>query len=183
MQTILSTPVEITNCNPRKEKHGEELVLAMDINFSAVVDESMVDFLFGIVAEDSEDLAGPKREKPMPGLWDANGNPRDNSLEVKCSAVFDNAYLDLHEKIGGKKTNEHIATFEDAKIKGFKLSPNHGSTFVLKFQAQVNESLSGDDVGFIAERIQGAAYLTVQLPDLFDQVEKLRASDDDDEAA
>lgn len=183
MQTLLAAAVDVTNVNPRKEKHGDEDVLAMDLSLVAVVDEDKLDFLFGIMPDDEdepEDLAGSTRQPPMPGLWDGNGNPRDKAATFVPSCVFEDVTVELHEKLTDKKSNEHIATFEDCKLKGFRLSPNHGRTVVLSFKVQANEDVEGRHVGVMAERIKGACYATISVDDLFDKVAKMNAGDGED---
>lgn len=174
MREILNTTLEVTNINPRREKHGtEKLVLAEDLTFEGVMDAQQLDFLFNLAEHDL-----PVKQAFL-GFWDGGGSPRfdDQQYRPGTKVEIKGCDLRMYEKLVDKPaSNEPFLYLTGVTIKDFVLTPNHGHTFIVRFKAQ-GSNVTKDDLGTSGHQIVCPPRIVViEQPDLIDHDD-----DEDDE--
>ena len=108
MLTITSKEVEITNLNPRKENHGDEMKPALDISVVMMVPDGLE-----VLRELSPTLAET--------AWKENGDPNVQGVDFTLDHKVENLKIEfIQEKIQGQKILEEFA---EADIKSFSFDP------------------------------------------------------------
>jgi len=115
-----------TNVNLRREKHGDDRVVAIDVNFVLEVSPAILDQLSANTEEKFEKI-----------LYSENGNLKQSTLDgMNFNTEFDNHVVILNSSIDENYAKE----FDDAKLCKFKASPRNGHIIDLSFQVQLHPS-------------------------------------------
>lgn len=127
--TLPSTAAQLTHLNTRKEKHGEDTVVAVDLDLCVQVDAD--ELLSQLCLGDHQPL--------VKALWvdDAHGSVRDPSI----STLRLTHKLEGHTLRFSTDLDENYQSgtlIADATIKKFKLEAQNGRMINLRFQAQVH---------------------------------------------
>ena len=158
------TSAILKNMNPRKENHGEDLVLATDLKLQVVMPGSIMD-----------ELTDTKAAWEF-FCWDQSTEEvRPNGVDhFALSAQFD-AHV-LHVSIG-----EKTMTFDDVTIKKFKAKPIDGKRVELTFQAQIYPQKN--QLAELAEMIMEQVKIKIDTPRQKDLVEEINKKKEVEEEA
>ena len=153
----------LKDANPRKENHGEDLVLATDLNLQGLKRGNML-----------TELTDTKAAWEF-FCWDQSTEEvRPNGVDhFALSARFD-AHV-LHVSVGDK-----TMTFEDVTLKKFKAKPIDGKRVELTFQAQIYPLKA--QLAELAEMIQEQIKVKIDPPRQQDIVESAAKKTEDEEA-
>jgi hypothetical protein len=115
---------EITNLNPRIEKHGkEEKVLGYDISIKCETTHEILEHLGVHEKFDYKSL-----------LYKEDGSLRPHMINfISFERAFENQTLTIDLDL----VSEQVMTFYKAKLKGFKAKPVFGGLVRLEFKAQM----------------------------------------------
>lgn len=133
---------KVTNCNFRKERHGEALIAAIDIGFQVSADEAI-------------------SRKIMESLLAGDGTAAQYLIGMIASGQlptvdFPGSY-DEH-RVSLRISNETLAIFPDAKVNSFSVEQD-GATYKWKFKVQ---ALQGDaDANSLVRVIQEKCAATI----------------------
>jgi len=117
----------VTNINLRREKHGDDRVVAVDISFALEASPEIIDQLLPNGNETFEKM-----------LYTDDGILKQSNLEeMKISAEFDKHVVVLNNTA---LDDEQAKEFDDAKICKFKVSPRNGHVIDLNLQIQLHPS-------------------------------------------
>ena len=130
----------ITNLNQRKELHGDEVELGIDLNMKVEVKSEVLKPLVG----NEDDITAR--------LWDEKGSPRFvaiKDMEIECTLE------DYTLVMPGVK-------YKPVKIKKFKFKPRAGFMADLTFQIQLS-SVEPDDVNALSkDYIKDSVKVTIE---------------------
>lgn len=148
MQFAISAKHEVRSVNPRREMHGEERVIAVDVQLVGFLDIDQLPPILGV--ESAAELKGT--------LWDADTGDVTLPDVVKIATHSDTRFEGLNATIAGKKLTDTIARkFSGAPVNGgleitwtLTLPHPEGSTI-----GQLSEKI-GETVKVTAESAQGA---------------------------
>lgn len=116
----------ITNVNLRREKHGDDRVVAVDLSIVLEVSPEVLDQLAMNGDEAFEKI-----------LYSENGNLKQSTLDqLAFSSEFEKHIVVINNSLDEK----HAKEFDDAKLCKFKATPKNGHIIDLSFQIQLHPS-------------------------------------------
>ena len=153
----------LKDANPRKENHGEELVLATDLKLQIVMPGNIL-----------TELTDTKAAWEF-FCWDQSTEEvRPNGVDhFALSARFDTHVL--HVSIGDK-----TMTFEDVTLKKFKAKPIDGKRVEMTFQAQIYPQKA--QLAELAEMIMEQVKIKIDQPRQQDLVENAAKKEEPEDA-
>lgn len=157
--------VKLTNMNPRKELHGPERVMAVDLNFTLDAPNSILSqFDGGLLSavyykteasvSDQDDLEGVEPATNLPNLRFPKMSP------IKWDAKHAGYTLCMDYGLGEKGNLE----LEGCEVGKFVLDCKEGGTVEVKFQVQCAVGLTERIVGKLALMIGGECQITLLAP-------------------
>jgi hypothetical protein len=152
---------QLDHINTRSEKHGEEDVLACDLNISVVM--SAHDML--------EQLCIGNPQPLLDAFWDAKGQ----ASEPTISAIKLNHKLKDHTFKISIGIDDAI-TCEEVTLKRFSWIPENGHTMKLKFQ--VGMTPDEEDFAHIASGLKKNVQITVIPPAQMD-IEEMESQEEE----
>ena len=145
----------LKDVNPRKEHHGEELLLAADLKLQVVMPGSIL-----------TELTDAKAAWEF-FCWDQSTEEvRPNGVDHFALEAHFDAHV-LHVSIG-----EKTMTFEDVRLKKFKVKPIDGKRVELTFQAQIYPQKN--QVAELAEMMMEQVKIKIDTPRQQDLVEEAK---------
>lgn len=154
----------LKNVNNRKESHGDERILAIDLDFIADVPRELID-QFAV-----------DKVKLSTAFWDKDGKPKYPQLGNQClSMQYDNHRIQVTEN--GTNTNEPFIdgfVFSGCKIKKVKFNANNNGVAELSFQAQMTPQ--SKDVPYLLDLVEETVLINLQAM-TSDMIEQLEAKD------
>lgn len=128
MQIILDElDAAVTNINLRREKHGDDRVIAVDLNVTVEVSPKVLDQLSANTEESFEKI-----------LYSDNGNLKQSTLDkLEFNTEFENHVVKLNSRA---LEDDYAKEFDDAKLVKFKAIPKNGHIISLTFQIQLHPS-------------------------------------------
>lgn len=156
--------VKLANVNMRSELHGEELVRALDLAFSADVPNDFLDQVdsqlrgcFYTSHDKTDVIEGVKKITPnliVRGLID---------MPIKLSKFYEGYLLTIDHGLGEERgSNIKIG---DCKVNELKADMKEGGTVTLKWRVQVS-GVSRDIIGSCGELIQHEVKIKLEAPTL-----------------
>lgn len=153
---ITKVQATIKKVNPRKEKHGDKLILACDLTMTTKIPAEVLSCL---------DLAG---ESIQQHFWNKDGVPRFPQI---CGLAFEHEFKHHKIKIGAKE-------YSDVKICKLKVNPVEGNVAFMNFTVQMRPSKS--QIGILADLAEEQIEISIEAlqGDLFDEAVKREEGDD-----
>ena len=126
MQLIFENQdVRLSALTLNREKHGDENVTGVHLNFSLEAPPAILDQL----------IAGDPIFEKL--LYDAEGNRKAAGLEgFNFNSAFENHIVNINNSID----ENHAKEFKDVKLSKFKATPKSGHLIELSFQLKINPS-------------------------------------------
>lgn len=146
---------KITHINVGQEKHGNQDVNAMGIDFRYTANNSAL-AMFSPTLKSSlyEKEDTPQQEvSPDADHLTVVKNPKMGPL--KWDEVYENASVTVHIGASGKSD----AVFGDAKVRRFVIEPKQGGTVVFSYQVRCHPS--NGDIEKIAGKLNQEVFVTV----------------------
>lgn len=153
-------PAEVINLNVRREKHGDEHQLAVDVKFEAQAGNEILDSLEKGLREALFRKPGKGEQQALP----IDGNPL---TAVKFPALapvsLQHEFTGYEVEITGELEASEAVALVDAKIKKITAAPLEGGSVTLTFTASAEAE--PDDLAVLAERlVLGSVRLTLTPP-------------------
>lgn len=160
MFEITSKACRLTHINGRHEKHGDEDVLAADLEFKA-------DFSNDVLAEFAPALRSCLYERDEGGDLDAQG--QDRPTKRRFPALAQPLRWDA-EIVGATVTMDYgftPLTFELVNVNKFRLELHDGGTVTVQFRLQLRPS--EEQLTKLFMRLDSEVALTIEPPEAREQ--------------
>jgi len=124
MLEIARSDMEVTSVNLRKESHGDELKLAMDVAVLVTVLKK------GLTVADE---IAPSIARAM---WNSEGNAETQGIIIGLDHKVENCWVEIAWPVG-----DAVVIFPEANLKGINLEPmgDFGLLLTCKVQALAND--------------------------------------------
>lgn len=159
------TTVKLTNMNPRKELHGPERVMAVDLNFTLDAPNSILSQFDGglLSAVYCKTEAGESDQDELDGVEPVTSLPNlrfPKMAPIKWDAKHAGYSLCIDYGLGGDGNIE----LEGCEVGKFVLDCKEGGTVEVKFQVQCAVGLTERIVGKLALMIGGECEIMLTAP-------------------
>jgi len=151
----------LKNVNNRKESHGDERILAIDLDIEADVPREMID-QFSV-----------DKVKLSTAFWDKDGKPKYPQLGMQAiNVVYENHRIQITEQ--GMESKGLFAdgfVYSGCKVKKIKFDAKHNGIATLRLQAQMTPQ-SGE-VPFLLDLEEERIVMNLEgmTPDMIDQMQ------------
>lgn len=161
-------PSSISNLNVRRERHGDEHQLAVDVKFEAQAGNEILDNLEKGLREALFRKPGKGEQQALP----IDGNPLTAVKFPSLAPVsLSHEFTGYEVEIDGELEGSDSVFLVDAKIKKITAAPLEGGSVTLTFTASAE--VDADDVAELAQRfVLGSTRLTLTPPAQQDELEE-----------
>lgn len=150
MSTTLSFTdygAKILNVNPRKERHGDDLALAVDLKIEVSVSSHV---LPALIENDDPDLFDQAPDADIEDhLFDEDGRPRIHGVK----------HIELEKKFEGYDAQINDLMLRDAKVNKFRVTPMGGRQVYLTLRIQ--SLIEEEQLSHLCNWIQESVFVRV----------------------
>lgn len=142
------TKVTVTNANPRRELHGEEKVRAIDLTFSLMGENTLLDMIEpGLREHHYFNKAWKAGQEPLPGLVVPLPNLRFPALPLSYNYTLPGKKVRGYRLLRDFGTREDDIDFSDVALGSIHYELNEGGSVKVMFSVSYNgEELQDNDL-------------------------------------
>jgi hypothetical protein len=159
-ELITPTPALLKSVTPRKENHGEDLVVAISMRMEVTTPNTLLDLLSPRLRHALYQAV--EGQEQLPGVEESTPLLRFNAFEMphRLKACFEGWTLKVSHGID----EDDPITLCGAKIDELRIDAKEGGSVVLSFRAGTND-VSPEEIGLLCGKLGSEIAITLTAPE------------------